>query len=188
MNMTPEAVVDAIILPHEGGTYTDDPLDAGGPTKWGITIPVLSAYRHRTCTAEDIKALTKDEATDLYIARYVRPFAGLSDPLRVNVIDMAVNAGNERATRLLQQTVGAAVDGMIGPETIGLSDKRDWNVLYTGVRLAFYEGLIERSPSQVKWRNGWRRRALSFLDASPRRTARLVVGSRAVFGHMGKAA
>lgn len=168
--MITDAQIIAGILVHEGSAYTNDPADAGGPTRFGITLVNLSSWRGRPCTAADVQRLTPAEAEAIYRAQYLRPFDRLGDPLRVNVIDMGVNAGVGRATRLLQQMVGATVDGWIGPETITrITRTVDWTDLYVGFRLAFYEDLIVRKPTNLKWRPGWRRRALSFLQPFPAR-------------------
>lgn len=175
-----------LILRHEGSTYTNDPHDAGGPTKYGITWAVLSAWRGRPCTAADVQGLTRAEAVAIYMAQYIRPFDRLVEPLRINVIDMAVNAGVRRATFLLQKMVGVTVDGWIGPTTIAAVNNLEgldrWNTIYVGFRLAWYEDLIVADPVNIKWRNGWRFRALSFLPLAP--------GLRAiaVHGPMAKAA
>jgi lysozyme family protein len=198
--ITDQTIID-MILRHEGGRYTDDPVDAGGPTKWGVTIPVLSQYLGRRATVDDIRNLSMETAGKVYRMLFVAPFSRLPDPLRVNVIDMGVNAGQHRAVVLLQQTIGATVDGKLGPQTVNLSAARDWNRLYVGVRLAFYEDLIVAKPSQIKWRNGWRNRALSFdasheavrmsvlrLNLSPRvRKMPLRWNATPTFGRVGKA-
>lgn len=152
-----------MILAHEGGVYTNHPADKGGPTKWGITQKVLSQWLGRPASIDDVKSLTREIAGMIYLDRYIRPFDLLVGPLRPNVIDMGVNAGVGRASRLLQQCVGVAVDGKVGPQTVAATALRpDWSDLYTGFRLAFYEDLIVTNPTQMVFRRGWRNRALSF--------------------------
>jgi lysozyme family protein len=170
--MTDDQIIAAILL-HEGSAYTNDPADAGGPTKWGITLAELQEWhRGRTITAADVAALTREEAEAIYQMKYLRPFDSLPDPLRVNVIDMGVNAGIQRATLLLQELVGATVDGWVGPETARLTVAfASVNTSYVAVRLLFYEDLIVRKPTNRKWRRGWRARALSFLTPIPRALA-----------------
>lgn len=151
------------ILKREGGdTFTNDPADAGGATRWGVTQNTLAAHRGHPVTVQDVQTLTRGEAEEIYYARYLKPFDGLPEPLRENVIDMGVNAGVDRATRLLQQLVGADVDGVMGPRTRVLAAQASWNDGYCYMRLAFYESLIERAPTQMRFRKGWRTRALSF--------------------------
>lgn len=193
--MTDLDIINLVLL-HEGGIYTDDPADIGGPTRWGVTIPVLAAFRRvpeMSIRALDIQALTREEAVNIYRFLYVQPFGLLPiGTLRANVIDMGVNAGVTTAARLLQQTVGATVDGAIGPRTIQLSSARDWNSVYVGVRVHYYERLVELKPVNIKWRGGWRNRALSFLAPMTRhmyqpRTMGERLQFRPRFGKTGKA-
>lgn len=179
----------AVILSHEGSVYTNDPADAGGPTRWGITLANLSSWRGHSCTANDVRTLTRDEAAAIYRAQYIRPFDQLAtSSLRVNVIDMGVNAGVRRATMLLQQMVGVTVDAWLGPETVGALAPLDltiWNTVYVGLRLAYYEDLIRTKPRNVKWRRGWRIRALSFLAPLP---TKIPAPAPAVSARMARAA
>jgi lysozyme family protein len=177
----------AMILAHEGGIYTNHPADRGGPTKWGITIPVLSAFRGWDATVFDIQTLTRDEAAEIYTLKFIRPFDGLALPVRSNVIDMGVNAGTYRAAILLQQAMGVDVDGKVGPKTRSATFARDWNSIYVGFRLAFYEDLIRANASQGAFRRGWRSRALSFYDAPRLRVPRNMDDVTPVFGFTGKA-
>jgi lysozyme family protein len=175
-----------LILHHEGSAYTNDPVDRGGPTKYGITLTALREWLHNPrLTAADVKALTEPTAREFYRTIHVRPFDRLPEPVRVNVIDFGVNAGVRRAAITLQQIIRATVDGGIGPETIRLANARDWNPQYVGARLLFYERLIAADPSQIKWRNGWHNRALAFLPDAVVRLPRRA--NRGAALHVGKA-
>lgn len=162
--MTPRdaAIIDEIVQREGGDVFTNDPVDAGGPTKFGVTQRTLARWRGHPVTADDVQNLERPEAEQIYFALYIKPFDGLPLSLRDNAIDMGVNAGVDRATRLLQQLIGATVDGVMGPQTRVLASQASWNEGYCYMRLAFYEALIERKPSQIRFRNGWRTRALSF--------------------------
>jgi lysozyme family protein len=87
----------ALVLAHEGG-LVDNPNDPGGLTNWGISQRV---YPHL-----DIKALTKDEATAIYLKDYwTRTMADLSDQRLANcALDCAVNQGPEVARTFLAIT------------------------------------------------------------------------------------
>ena len=43
----------AELIQREGG-YVDDPDDRGGPTKYGITLATLQAWRHTPVSAADV--------------------------------------------------------------------------------------------------------------------------------------
>lgn len=99
------------IFEWEGG-YDNDPDDPGGETKYGID--------KRSHPNEDIKNLTKARATEIYWESYWLPTHSEDFPKGAGevVMNIGVNAGNGRAAKWLQQAVGVAADGAIGPKTI----------------------------------------------------------------------
>lgn len=114
------------VLDMEGG-YDDDPADPGGPTNRGITLADLAAARGTTVTSStrgallrDLKAISLEEIRGIYLERYWRPcLAGRLPPsLAIMHFDSAVNMGAGTAARMLQEAVGTAVDGEIGPLTL----------------------------------------------------------------------
>lgn len=100
---------------HEGG-YVNDPKDPGGETKYGIS--------RRSYPGEDIKNMTLDRAKEIYRRDFWGPAGcdGLPDLLKFEMFDLAVNTSAPgkpvTAIRLLQQAVGAGVDGTLGPNTL----------------------------------------------------------------------
>ncbi len=111
----------AFTLAREG-FFSDDPRDTGGPTMEGIT---LASYRAWTgdplTTVQALRAVSAAVVRAFYASQFWHPLqcdllpAG-SDLL---VFDHAVLAGVRRSAMLLQQAVGATVDGWIGPGTLG---------------------------------------------------------------------
>lgn len=108
-----------MIFGSEGG-YTNDPADSGGPTKFGITVATLAAWRKAPQTADDVKALTLDEAQAILATEYAAPIRFDDLPAGVDycVLDFAVNSGPATAAKHLQSIVGATVDGAIGAKTL----------------------------------------------------------------------
>jgi lysozyme family protein len=122
------------ILAVEGSEYTNHPSDRGGPTKFGITLAALSRWRDSPCTAEDVQALTEDEARRIYEHRYiVEPGFGrvavVSPSIGHELVDTGVNMGQPVASTWLQRWLNAmnrkgrdypdlTVDGHVGPKTI----------------------------------------------------------------------
>lgn len=108
----------AFVLQQEGG-YVADLGDGAGPTNFGIS--------HRSYPALDIQALTEAEA----VAIYRRDFWDaihldlLPAPVGVGMLDAACNHGPGTAVRLLQQALGVAVDGQIGPVTASAAARPD---------------------------------------------------------------
>jgi lysozyme family protein len=185
-----QSVIDMILL-SEGSGYTNDPNDAGGPTRYGITLADLQEW-HRgvAVTEKDVQQLSRDDAEAIYRVKYLRPFDALPDDIRPNVVDMGVNAGVQRAAKLLQQLLGATVDGWIGPETLSLlktfGDRLP--IMYVAARLIYYEQVIEAKPQNLKWRNGWRNRAIRFLPDQIKWNGSLPAPTPAASAKMARAA
>lgn len=142
-----------ILLQHEGG-YVDDPDDAGGETKYGIS--------KRAYPDIDIKNLTIDEAIAIYHRDYWRKIKGdqiICNDLAMQVFDMAVNSGIKTAVKMLQNIIGAYPDGIIGPETLTAIDKYLsiegllWQYRYE--RMKYYTSIVINHPKNLKFLKGW---------------------------------
>lgn len=99
------------ILRHEGG-YVNDPKDPGGETNMGIS--------KRSYPTENIKGMTQARAAVIYKRDYWDAVRGDDLPAGFDLLafDPAVNSGVSRGARWLQQALGVAADGKIGPATI----------------------------------------------------------------------
>ncbi|MGL4297103.1 MAG: glycoside hydrolase family 108 protein [Aestuariivirga sp.] len=102
------------LFKHEGG-YVDHPRDPGGATNWGITIDTLSRWRGRPVSKADVRALTQDEAAQIYHHEYW--FRLGADNMQAGVdaalFDVAVNSGVGRARQWQPLANGkSAVDGV----------------------------------------------------------------------------
>ena len=173
--MTVDAILDDLIR-REGG-YVHDPVDRGGPTKYGITQRTLRAWRGQPMTAADVRRLTRDEARAIYRRQYVDEpgFATLPDPLRAQVIDDAVLSGPRQAVKDVQRAIGGVtVDGQLGPTTRAALDAAGARLVHARliqartVRLA---RIVQRDPTQARFLTGWLTRITAFaLDlAEPER-------------------
>ena len=148
------------VLSHEGG-WSNHPADPGGATNRGIT---LATYREHTgngmLSPEDLRKITDAEVEEIYRDRYWDPIRGNQLPAGLDLVtfDMAVNAGPKRAARILQATVRATVDGIIGPKTLEAAhfvDSEEAVNEYEDRRISFYRRLWH-------WKffgRGWKRRA-----------------------------
>lgn len=154
------------MAPHEwnpddpDGGYTNDPLDAGGETKYGIS--------KRANPDLDIPNLTLTEAKERYRIRYWNGYGMLSSQKIANkVFDLAVNLGNKQANKILQQACGESglpttVDGQFGPNTIAAANSCDETTLLDFIRMeakSYYLRIVDANPSQGKFLNGWLKRA-----------------------------
>ena len=155
----------AHVLEMEGG-FTNDPLDPGGPTNQGITLGVFAAWRKVTLTAanrqsliRDLKAIDPVTVREIYRRRYwdTAQCAELPPALAVMHFDAAVNHGVGTAIRFLQETVGAAIDGEIGPETraaVAAAPRLTALATYAAIRERRYRTL----PHFWRFGRGWLRR------------------------------
>jgi lysozyme family protein len=154
-------LVDRIIEREGGATLTEDPSDAGGLTKFGIS--------QRAYPSLNIRSLTLDQARTIYLRDYfIAPGINQLPPeWHEQVFDAAVNHGPATAIKFLQRTCEAEVDGHLGPETVAKARQATGasaQLRYTEERLLFYLKLIVRKPTQLRFARGWIRRALHVLS------------------------
>jgi lysozyme family protein len=156
------------------GIYSDSPGDRGGPTRWGVTLATYTQFLGRTATAAEVRAMPETDAVAIYAKSFFAdPHLDLlpaGSLLQFEVFDIAVGSGPRRAIILLQQTLSengypCAVDGLLGRETAAQADAA-WRVLRGGLvvrlieaRVAYYDLIIRRDPSQEIFREGWHSRA-----------------------------
>lgn len=168
----------AHILEVEGWPkYTNAPADRGGPTKGGITLATLSAWRGRPCSIADLQNLQQPEAESIYRQVFIvgpRFDRIVDELLRFQVVDCGVHSGPRRAVEWLQFVVEAKVDGVLGPVTLAAVNGADPHRLalrLAAARVRFLARLIERDRTQAKWANGWMSRAMRFVEMESWRAA-----------------
>lgn len=188
--MTPErsptpALDDLLagLLRREGG-FVDHPDDRGGPTKYGITRATLSSWLRRPASVDEVRNLDEATAREIYVSRYLSGprIDTLPGPIVPLVFDCAVNHGPRTAVRFVQKVVNEAgfgpcdVDGVLGPDTRARAERAQeamGGFLVNAIveeRLAFYEAIVARDPSQGVFLKGWRARAEEFrvaVDPAP---------------------
>lgn len=140
----------------EGG-YVNDPHDAGGETRYGIS--------KRSYPDVDIKALTFDAAREIYRRDFwVKPrLDQLPDRLAIAVFDGAVNSGARASVGWLQRSLGVADDSVIGPATVAAARSCDPSATlmrYLGCRLAY----MADCATWASHGRGWARRIARALQ------------------------
>lgn len=166
-----EDIITDILKAEGWDKFTDDAVDRGGPTKWGITLKSWQEYRGdwTSVTSDDIKDISEEQARDFYEEKYIvgPKFNHLSEMLVPLVVDCAVNHGNTRAAKWLQEAVGAYPDGKIGPMTIQASQASSVACTYLHIcatRVRFYAKIVKNDPTQLKFLAGWMNRATKWID------------------------
>lgn len=128
---------------NDGG-YTNNPVDPGGETRYGISkrqYPIL-----------DIKTLKLADALTIYERDYWKPCGGptLAWPLALAVFDSAINLGLDDALPWLKRT----------------QDFKE----YLDLRVAKYYRIVERKPALKMFLKGWLNRVndlKKFADVHP---------------------
>lgn len=160
------------ILEREGSAYTNDTIDRGGPTKFGITLKTLAAYHHDdSVSADEVQALTEGEARAIYADMYVeRPGFNTiaNDALRAMLVDWGVTSGPRTPIKALQTELGVIADGILGSLTAYKANAADQQSLYNEMlsdRAAFCNAIVAHDPTQARFIKGWLARVDSFRGA-----------------------
>ena len=148
-------------MKREGGasiTLTGD--DWGGRTQYGI------AEASNPGAWIDGK-ITEAEARHIYMSKYVigPGFDKITDfALQAVLIDFGVNSGPATAIKYLQRLLGVTEDGILGPKTLAaVNAKQNLTNKVVAERVKMIGHIVTKSPSQIKFLNGWLNRALEFL-------------------------
>lgn len=147
------------LIGHEGG-YSDNPLDPGKKTMYGITEKVARANGYagsmRDLPLATAKQIAKTEYWDKVKADSFHPAVAF------NLFDIAYNSGNSRAIKILQEAVGTTPDGIIGRLTIAAAARMstmDIIACMCAVRIEFYTSL----GTWPEFGKGWARRVAANL-------------------------
>ena len=150
------------LIALEGG-YTNDPVDNGRETKYGIT--------KRYYPKLNIKTLTLEQAKEIYYKDYwcANGYDKIkSIKVAEKVFHMAVNGGPKQSHTILQRALHSVghrelvEDGLLGNVTLEAVNKSRPGYLIPALRsemAGFYRLLIAIKPSQAKFKNGWLKRA-----------------------------
>lgn len=147
------------------GKVTNDPLDKGGRTQYGISEKSFpEAWK-------DGK-VTEQEAREIYLKKFViGPGFNTIPPSHSKVqailIDWSVTSGPYIPVQNLQRLLVVPVDGKFGPGTLAALVAADPNILASKLcreRVQMIARVVQRNPSQLKFLAGWLDRALSFIS------------------------
>lgn len=177
-------LIMADVYVDEGG-YVNDKTDRGGETNHGVTIAVarqsgyLGAMRDYPRHCADAETHCADQ---VYRKRYIagpgfEPMLAIEPAVAQKLINTGINMGPSWPTMFFQQSIKAAgvpvvVDRRMGAGTVAAyrsmqakyGKVRACNIVLDGMiagQLNRYNGIMARSPSQAKYRNGWTKRAKS---------------------------
>jgi lysozyme family protein len=155
------------VLAAEGG-FVNDPHDAGGATKYGISLRWLKSLDEISesfsgeLTIKTIQQLTRDQAILLYRTYFWEPhrYERIINQLIANkIFSFTVNAGHHASHTVLQWALHAAgnpavvVDGRLGEHTIQAVNTVDYVVLLAALRseMAGHYRLLKQPHFEAGW-------------------------------------
>lgn len=168
-------------LAHEGG-FSDDENDRGGATYCGITLRFINALPKlflfkldlpQVLTVDDLKKLTQEQIKYIYYSQFWIMFHYdklINDSIAEKMFDLSVNMGSFRINKIAQtaynldHSLKLVVDGQVGQASIKAFNECNSNKLLTEIKqgaINYYENIVKKNPSQNKFLNGWKARALS---------------------------
>ncbi len=145
------------------GEYSNDNIDHGGETKFGIS--------KRSYPDLNIKNLTLDDAKKIYYNDYWGGYGYdqiKSIQVSSKVFNITVHAGAKQSHKILQRALratginGVDEDGIFGPKTLEATNNANSKALLSALRsenAGFYRIIISNQPSQNKFIKGWMKRA-----------------------------
>lgn len=151
-----------LMFGDEGG-YSNRKSDRGGPTKYGVTHTTLAAHRGvKAVTADQVKAMSREEAEDIYRRSYWGQSGGdlLPPGLDYAAFDFGVNSGPYRAVKTLQKVLGVREDGQVGEQTLAAVRKYPGGVSklirdYCEARMRFLRSLTNGKTGFPVNGRGW---------------------------------
>ena len=172
-----EQAVKALLV-YEGG-YVNNPNDAGGETRWGISTRWLKRAGLERVHG-NVKDLTREKAVELYQAYFWEPYPFHDWPehgqqrIAEKLFDATVNMGPGQAMKCFQRALRSCGqpfvddDGVYGPitkrgksEALSVLGEATVVVATRSEIAGFYRGLVAAKSSQSVFLEGWLRRAYS---------------------------
>ncbi|MEO6077589.1 MAG: glycosyl hydrolase 108 family protein [Candidatus Andersenbacteria bacterium] len=162
----------SLVLKHEGG-IANVVGDNGGITNFGISLRFYKKKVKVDATPDDIKALTVDDATNIYKTFFWdrQPYAEIvSQPIASKAFDFSVNMGPSVANSLLQKAINSVsgahlvIDGQLGAKSLDAINKCDADDLWCALvaqAISHYASIAEHNENDKKFLKGWINRARS---------------------------
>ncbi len=156
----------ALTLRAEGG-FSDHADDPGGATNMGITRATLSGVRGHAVSKADVRALSREEAVEIYRNIYWSQVRGDELPMGVDavVFDQAVNSGAKSAVRALQGVLGFKQDGVMTRGCVRSAQAADHAALVRDL-CAARMNFLRRLSTWLVFRRGWTARMETLEQAA----------------------
>jgi lysozyme family protein len=171
----------ASVIAVEGG-WVNHPADPGGETNMGVTkrVAIENGY------VGPMRHLPRSVAESIYFDRYLvapgyAPLVDIDAAVTEELFDTTVNMGPTRPSRWLQAAIGAqcgvaiAVDGKVGPGTIGAYRTCQTRIgaarlcvgtldVLDAAQLTEYRRLVRVNPKFAVFLKGWTAHRIGNVD------------------------
>lgn len=167
------AKIDSIakfILSFEGG-FVNDPVDRGGATNKGVTIATWRMQGYDKdgdgdIDVDDLKLISDTDAIEVMRRCFWKRWRAdeINDQNLANILVDWIWCSGTPSITITQAMLGLTSDGIVGKKTLAALNRQDPQVFFNRLkarRKQFYERIVEKRPSQVRFLKGWLRR----LDA-----------------------
>ncbi len=155
------------------GKFVNDPVDGGGATNMGVTLATWRAVGYDKdgdgdIDVDDLKLITEDDAVN----RVLKPHFwdkwqgdNIKNQSIANIcVDWAWGSGTRTSIKAVQRILGVTVDGVCGKQTLTTLNNANQRILFNRIlsaRIAFFDSIVRRKPSQKKFIKGWKNRVNS---------------------------
>lgn len=163
----------AFLLEHEGG-YSNQILDPGGKTNFGITQAELSRVWQKLNLPPDVKNLSEEDVEKYYKIEWWDKYhleAINSYLIAAKIFDLIVNMGSHQGIKIAQQACNycgqdLVEDGVLGSKTIAAINELSYHksdkelmqeIIY--YQTEFYLDLVDKNPDLDIFLQGWLNRA-----------------------------
>jgi lysozyme family protein len=161
------------LLTFEGG-YVNNPVDRGGPTKYGVILSTWKEYgydkdKDGDIDIEDLKIITVSDAKNIakkIFWDYFKADKIKNQSIAELIADWGYNSGRVTVARRVQRILGVTVDGVFGPKTLEAINKSSQQTLFNAIkqdRKDFIEHLVRMDPGQQIFYKGWMNRINQFF-------------------------
>jgi lysozyme family protein len=154
------------------GIITNDPLDSGGTTRFGLTKkfhPELATqgFFDKDVVPSDRALIMAQQAYQSQYAQSLMLVSFNSQAIATAMLSFAVVEGNHAAVKCLQTSVTECgtpitVDGLLGHATIDGANSISPAILlqeWIEQEDFYFESIVERNSSQQRFLKGWEARA-----------------------------
>jgi lysozyme family protein len=149
------------VLTNEKG-YVNRSDDRGGPTNFGITMPILAKLLARDVTDQDIQNMSQDQAAQCYLNYFWQPNRldeVNSAAIATCVFDMIVNQRFGVGVKLAQLAAGFSVtDGIMGDKSLAAINSMttpDFISHFIVQCMDRYADIVVSDPTELANLKGW---------------------------------